>query len=70
MDDLVRLIVVPTESEAEMIRGVLSASDIPSMQRQTDFSAGAWDGVPGGGAREVLVRAVDLDAARELIAGE
>ena len=40
------------------------------MQRPTDFAAGALDGWAAGGAREVLVHAADLDAARELIAPE
>jgi hypothetical protein len=69
-DDLVRLTVVRSEIEAEALRGMLSSADIASMQRPTDFAAGALDGWAAGGAREVLVRAEDLEAARELIAEE
>jgi hypothetical protein len=65
------LTIVRDEMEAEMVRGLLAASGIPSMQRQTDFAAGAWESTaPAAGPREILVRAEDLDAARELIEGE
>ena len=67
-DELVTLTVVPNEPEAEMIRALLSTNGIDSMQRPTDFSAGALDGWSPSGPREVLVRASDLESARELIA--
>ena len=66
--ELVRLTVVANEPEAELIRGLLATEGIESMQRPTDFAAGALDGWAAGGAREVLVRAADLETARELIA--
>jgi hypothetical protein len=66
-DDLVRLTVVANETEAEMIRALLQTEGIESMQRVTDFAAGALDGWAAGGAREVLVHAGDLDAARALV---
>jgi hypothetical protein len=66
--ELARLTVVSTETEAEMIRALLASAGIESLQRQTDFAAGAWDGVPSGGPREVLVRPSDLETARELVA--
>jgi Putative prokaryotic signal transducing protein len=70
-DDVVRLTVVANELEAEMIRSLLSTAGIESIQRYTDFGAGAFDGMPsGGGPREILVHANDLDAARELIGPE
>jgi len=65
--ELVRLTVVPNETEAEMIRSLLATAGVESMQRQTDFAAGAWEGFPAGGPREILVRAADFDAAHELI---
>jgi hypothetical protein len=69
--DLARLTVVPTEQEAELVRGLLATAGIPALIRVTDFAAGAWDAATTGvGPREVLVRASDLDAARELLAGE
>ena len=67
-DELVRLTIASSEAEAEMIRGLLATEGIDSMQRPTDFAAGALDGWAAGGAREVLVRAADLETARELIA--
>lgn len=66
--ELVRLTIVPGEPEAELMRGLLATEGIESMQRPTNFAAGALDGWAAGGAREIIVRASDLDAARELIA--
>jgi hypothetical protein len=69
-DDLVRLTIVASETEAEMIRGLLGTEGIESMQRPTDVAAGALDGWAPGGAREILVHAGDLETARELIAAQ
>ena len=70
-NDLVRLRVVANELEAEMVRSLLSTAGIESLQRYTDFGAGAYDGMPsGGGPREILVHASDLEAARELVGSE
>jgi len=70
-NDLVRLKIVSNELEAEMVRSLLSTAGIESLQRYTDFGAGAVDGMPsGGGPREILVHAGDLDAARELVGSE
>jgi Putative prokaryotic signal transducing protein len=68
--DLVRLTVVSSETEAEVLRGLLGTEGIESIQRPTDFAAGALDGWAAGGAREILVHARDLDVARELIGGQ
>jgi hypothetical protein len=68
--ELVRLTIVASEPEAELVRGLLSTEGIESMQRPTDFAAGALDGWAAGGAREILVREADLDAARELVGGQ
>ena len=65
--DLVRLTVVPNETEAELVRQLLASFEISSMYRLMDFAAGAWDGYAVAGAREILVHAGDLDRARELI---
>ena len=69
-NELVRLTIVASETEAEMIRGLLATEVIESMQRPTDVAAGALDGWAAGGAREILVRAGDLETARELIAAQ
>jgi hypothetical protein len=66
--ELVRLTIVASEPEAGLVRGLLSTEGIESMQRPTDFAAGALDGWAAGGAREILVREADLETARELIA--
>lgn len=67
-DDLVRLMVVANELEAEMVRSLLSTAGIQSMQRYTNFGAAALDGMPSGvGPREILVHEENLEAARELI---
>jgi hypothetical protein len=66
-DELVRLTVVPNEPQAETIRALLRTEGIESLQRPTDFAAGAFDGWSAGGPREILVRAIDLEAARELL---
>ena len=65
--ELVRLTIVGSEPEAEVIRGLLATDGIESMQRPTDFAAGALDGWATGGAREILVRAADLEAAQQLL---
>ena len=67
-EELVRLTIASSEPEAEVIRGLLATEGIESIQRPTDFAAGALDGWAAGGAREVLVRETDLEAARALIA--
>jgi hypothetical protein len=67
--DLVRLTVLPNELAAEEIRSFLQTAGIESIQRKTDLGVGMTDASPSGfGPREILVRAVDLERARELIA--
>jgi hypothetical protein len=67
MSDLVTLDVVPNEVEAELICGILREAGIPAMQRLTTGGAGATDGFPVGGAREILVRAEQLERARKTL---
>jgi Putative prokaryotic signal transducing protein len=64
------LTIVPTQAEAEMICALLRTAGIEAFQRQTNTAAGASDGLPAGGAREVLVAADDLDRAREVLAAQ
>lgn len=63
----VRLTIVPNEPVAEMVCAFLRAEGIRCGHRITDFGAGAWDGVPTGGPREVLVDPADLEAARQVL---
>lgn len=65
--ELVALTVVPTESEAQVLCGLLRANGVECSYRQTNFGAGAADGVPIGGPVEVLVTERDLDDARRLL---
>jgi hypothetical protein len=66
--ELVRLTIVANEIEAEQIRSMLGLEGIDSMQRLTDYGAGTVDaGTSMAGAREILVRAGDLEAARALV---
>lgn len=68
--ELVRLTITPSETEAELLRGLLATEGIESIQRPTDVAAGALDGWAAAGSREILVREDDLAAARELIGGQ
>ena len=65
--DFVRLTMVPTELDAEMIQSLLRTEGILAFVQLTDFGAGSTDGWGRGGQREVLVRPEDLERARELI---
>jgi hypothetical protein len=63
----VRLTVVPTEGEAEVICGLLRANGIPCGQREVELASQAF----GGWWNEVLVPEDRLAEARELLeAGE
>jgi hypothetical protein len=66
--ELARLTVVANEAEAELIRSLLRTEGIESVQQKTAYGAGATDALGAGGAREVLVRADDLERAQALIA--
>jgi Putative prokaryotic signal transducing protein len=69
--ELVRLTIVPNEIEAEQIRSLLDLEGIQSMHRLTSYGAGSIDaGTSMAGAREILVKQDDLEAARALIEGE
>ena len=68
--ELVRLTIVPNEPEAELIRGLLATEGIESMQRKTDFAAGASAGLAPSGPREIMVYAGDLETALKLIADQ
>jgi Putative prokaryotic signal transducing protein len=68
--ELVRLTIVPNEIEAEQIRSLLGFEGIESIQRLTDFGSGSIDaGTSGVGAREILVKPEDLEAARAIVEG-
>jgi hypothetical protein len=66
-DGLVVIDVVATEQEAEVLCGVLRSAGIECLGRQTNVGAGASDGMPVGGPYEVVVRAKDVESAREVL---
>lgn len=70
MDELVVADVVGTEPEAELLCGLLRSAGIKCGARQTNLGAGASDGMPTGGPYEIVVRADDLDTAREVLRGD
>ena len=68
-DELKVLDVVATEQEAEVICGLLRSAGIACLTRQTNVGAGASDGMTVAGPYEVVVRAKNLEAAREIVRG-
>ncbi len=67
MSDLIALTLVGTALEADMLCGLLRDAGIDCMHRSTNMGAGALDGMPTGGPREVMVRAEDAVQAREAL---
>jgi hypothetical protein len=67
MDELVVVEVVATEGEAALLSSLLQSAGIDSTYRLSNYGAGASDGMPTGGPQEVVVRAEDLAAAREVL---
>jgi hypothetical protein len=66
-DGFVVIDVVATEQEAEVICGLLRSAGIECLPRQTDVGAGASDGLSVTGPYEVVVRAKDVESAREVL---
>jgi hypothetical protein len=64
---MVGVTVVPNESAAEVVCGMLRANGIACGYGQTDFGAGASDGFPSGGPVEIFVAEEDVDEARTLL---
>ena len=67
MDELVAVAIVATDSEAEMLCGLLRSAGIDCTYRVTDRGAGAADGLSVGGPQAVIVRSEDLASAREVV---
>jgi Putative prokaryotic signal transducing protein len=65
-DELVVVEVAGTEGEAELLCSLLASAGIRCARRQTNYGAGAFDGMPGG-PQEVIVHAEDLESAREVL---
>jgi Putative prokaryotic signal transducing protein len=66
-DQTVVLTVVPGETEAELLCGLLRANGIECGYRDTDAIDSPIEGFIPSGPREVLVHEFDLESARELL---
>jgi Putative prokaryotic signal transducing protein len=66
-EELVVVEVVATESEAELLCSLLRSAGIRCTYRVTNVGAGAADGLAVGGPQEVVVRAEDVESAREVL---
>ena len=64
---MVALTVVPNESQAEVVCGMLRANGIACGYEQTNFGAGAADGFPRGGPVEIFVPEEDTRKAGQLL---
>jgi hypothetical protein len=69
--ELIEVAFTPDRAQAEMIRGLLEVNGIVSIQQQvgpdgTLLGYGLLN--PGGGSRRVMVRAVQAEEARALLA--
>ena len=67
MDELVVVEVVATEPEAELLCSLLRSAGIRCTYRVTNVGAGAADGLAVGGPQEVVVRAEDVESARDVL---
>ena len=67
MEELVVVDVVGTESEAEVLCGLLRSAGIKCMRRLTNLGAGSADGLSTGGPHEVIVGPEDVESAREIL---
>jgi Putative prokaryotic signal transducing protein len=68
VDDTVVLTVVSTAPEADVVCGLLRSSGIECAYRDTDAIDSSLEEFIAAGAQEILVRASDLEAAKELLA--
>jgi Putative prokaryotic signal transducing protein len=66
-DDTVVLTIVPGETEAELLCGLLRANGIECGYRDTDAIDSQIEDFIAAGPREVLVREADLETARALL---
>jgi putative signal transducing protein len=64
---MVALTVVPNESQAEVVCGMLRANGIACGYEQTNFGGGAADGFPRGGPVEIFVAEEDARKAGQLL---
>ena len=67
-DESVVVTVVSGEPEAEVVCGLLRSSGIQCAYRDTQAIDSPLEDFTAAGRQEILVRASDLEAARELLA--
>jgi hypothetical protein len=60
--------VVSDDTEAEIVSGLLSSNGIESFYRDTEAIDSPLEDFTAAGQREIVVRAADADAARQLLA--
>ena len=61
--------VVASEPEAQIACGLLNSAGIDCAYRETDAIDAPFEDFSAEGPREIIVRASDLEAARELLSG-
>jgi hypothetical protein len=66
-DDVVVLTVVSGEPEADVVCGLLRSNGIECAYRDTQAIDSPLEDFTAAGAREILVRSSDLEAAKELL---
>ena len=66
-DDTVVLTVVSSESEAEVVCGLLRTEGIECAYRDTEEIDSPLEDFIAAGAQEILVHESDLEAAKELL---
>ena len=67
-DEAVVVTTVSSETEAQVVCGLLRSAGIDSAYRDTAAIDSALEDFTAAGPREILVRPSDLDAAQELLA--
>jgi Putative prokaryotic signal transducing protein len=65
--EMIAVSVVPNVAEAELVCGMLRANGVACRADQTDFGAGAMDGIRGGPQR-IFVQENDVTRALDLLA--
>ncbi len=68
--DTVVLTVVSSESEAEVVCGLLRTAGIECAHRDTEAIDSPLEDFIAAGEQEILVHAVELEAAKELLAAQ
>jgi hypothetical protein len=64
------LTVVETETEAQIVCGLLRSNGIDCYYRDTQAIDSPLEDFTAAGAREIVVRAADAEAAKELLAAD